>query len=1110
MLERYRGSDVFLKITTCALLLGAVLPAATVYAAFGDGTPTVANPSVFTLQDSKGKVEGATGAFTQHISIDIPPGRNGLQPDLALDYNSQNPEDGIVGYGWSLSIPYIQRLNKTGTNELYGNNPYYSSSIDGELATTTASTTLYRARVDDGSFRSYSFSENTWIVYDKNGTRYLYGATSTTRQSATTSPTQVYKWMIEEIRDTNDNYIKFSYIKDGNQVYPYQITYTGNGSTDGPATITFATSTRTDVLTSYKPSFKVTTSYRISQITASFNGTMVRQYALSYTTGVNGYRSLLSSIQETGRNDTAVDITLPAMSFSYVNNTNSLFSTPSSSTMSVSGQSFVVNDTNGNGVNDVNKFYFNTSSNATGSSMYIDQGSVVNTVVPPEWWANTPDPPTPQERGVRYVDVNGDGKADVPRGIWNDVTSTSTRKLYDNVYATSTGYAWVEATTTPISENASFTNPAAYWKLDESSGVAADSATGNNVLTNNNSTAYTTGKINNGANFVASSSNYLSITDAGQVNLDPTSKFSCAGWVKFSALPGTGEAVFCAKNSYNDNRSFTVQLGSVGQSGQPNGIYVIYSTTGSLSNYGEFDSTSGLFTATSTWYHVAVAVDAPNGTVHAWVNGAPVTVTNRSGSDTSIYDGNAKFSIGALDSETSGVVKKLDGMLDEFGFWKGYILTQSDVNNLYNGGSGNTYPFATTTPVTIGTIPYFQWQGPGSPSKVTTGLFGDVNGDGFPDYALSLDSHLNGLPSNGTYLGNGSGWDSSTSTIFVAPKQLPATTPTITNSMLADINGDGLDDWIYSDATTTQTRVLLNTGTSWESSADTRWDIATTTLKDTGGNVYVDRGMRFMDINGDKLADFIRSYSVTGSGGCSTEVGTAKIVFLNTGSGWATSTTHTLPAYVTSGDGSAAACTYNEYANFLGNGQMEQDVISSVTYPKGGSTGITYGLTTRLGGNPQLPYALLVVTNLVNHNGSGSNEETAFSFGGGLQYFPANTVDRKFAGFATTTEARSDRTTTTYYNQGDSVFASAGEQTDGYGQINHPYRTDVFTLSGVLQKRTYNRWNTVTHGNSTFVGLGRQLEQTYASDGTHRDTATEYLYSSTNGDLIEIDQYGGK
>ena len=110
-----------------------------------DYPPSVPNSNVFTTSAEAPKIDGPTGAFTQRIPLDIPPGRNGLQPDVSLQYNSQNTSDGIVGYGWSLSIPYIERLNKTGTQNLASATTtsatqYYSSSMEGEIvsdATTT-------------------------------------------------------------------------------------------------------------------------------------------------------------------------------------------------------------------------------------------------------------------------------------------------------------------------------------------------------------------------------------------------------------------------------------------------------------------------------------------------------------------------------------------------------------------------------------------------------------------------------------------------------------------------------------------------------------------------------------------------------------------------------------------------------------------------------------------------------------------------------------------------------------------------------------------------------------------------------------------------------------
>ncbi len=813
-----------------------------------DGTPTAPAPNILSAQTSLPRVDNFSGALTQRIKLDIPPGRNGLQPDLALEYNSQNTEDGIVGYGWRVSIPYIQRLNKTGSQAIY-NIPTFTSSLEGELATTSASTTLFRARVDDGSFNSYNFSDNSWAVYDKKGTRYLYGATSQAQQSATTSSSLVYRWMLEEIRDTNNNYVKFTYTKDGNQIYPSQVIYTGNGTTDGPLTVDFTTASRPDPIVDYRPGFRTVTYNRISQITAKVSGTMVRQYALGYTTGHNGKRSLLNSIQLTGRDDLGNQASLPAMTFSYVNS-NTQFVGPGPHT-TIFSSSWIPADANGDGTNDTTVIWKDTSSN-TGLlwSIYNPAGGTLSSM--PEYWASggaIGDSHPPAEVGVRYLDMNADGKADIVR-------SAATSTIYLNTYSTSTAYAW---------------------------------------------------------------------------------------------------------------------------------------------------------TATTTFR----------------------------------------------------------GIIPDF-------------------NSGN----------------------------FTTGLLGDVNGDGLADF----EQYLSGGPGPVSWLANGSAWNTATSTIFTPVYSLPSmsTGPTVTNSQLIDMNGDGLSDWVFS--TNTDTRTILNTGSGFETQPDPRWDIATTTLFKSNTS-YHDRGIRFLDINGDNLPDFIRSYNMpwySNSSGDPPEIVTTYLVMLNTGSGWATSTAYNISGLTPITFGSVTGGSsiwdgvlrHSEFANWMGNGQQKQDVISTITYPTGGSTDIAYATTSSMIENIELPYTLLVVTSITNHDGFGSNEQTTYTYNGGKQYLPAYIQDRKFAGFASSTESTANRITATYFNQGNYVSPYLGEQSDGYGQINRPFRTEVRTTAGTLVQKTLNRWDTYAHGNSQFVGLGRQMIMDYSSDGTHRERATDYTYSSTTNDLLQLTQYG--
>jgi YD repeat-containing protein len=716
----------------------------------------------------------------------------------------------------------------------------------GQIATTTSPT--YTARIDDGSFRSYKYSTstNSWTMYDKKGTQYLFGTTTQSQQSATTSPSNVYKWMLERITDTNGNYIRYVYNKDGNQIYPYKIIYSGNGSTDGPMTITFATSTRSDKVMSFKGGFEEDTNYRISQITASVNANTVRQYSLSYTTANNGIRSLLSSIQENGYDDNNVLTSLPAMTFGYVSSSTSFATTTGSGV--VNGDPYLPADVDGNGQNDSTNIECASVTGPENGYIYLD-GTTSTTFTPTQvnqlcWSSGTTGRGALNETGTRFLDINADGKADIVQGSYATSTGVTANGLYVNAYATSTKW-----------------------------------------------------------------------------------------------------------------------------------------------------------TTTTSW----------NGIVPTFV-----------------------------------------------------LL----------------------------------------PTSETTGFFGDVNGDGLPDYEIALATSTGQSSLNGAYLGNGSTWNPATTTVFTPVKNVPTTSSDCTASQLFDVNGDGLADWVFTDGTSTY--VQLNTGKGWASAPDSRWTLSTSTVFNSGGTCY-DRGMRFVDVNGDGLPDFVRSYTVSASAGLP-EVGTYQFVYLNTGAGWATSTAYTLP-YVISNTSGTSTITYAQLANFIGNGQQNQDVLSVITYPKGGSTNATYSYTTQSGVNKQLPYNLLVVTKLVNNPGLGTNEENDYSYAGGLQYLPSNVYDRKFAGFASTTNSNSDGKIVTYYSQGTAV-PSLGDQVDGYGQLNHPFRTDVLTPSGTLVQKTFFQWNAIVHGRGQFVGLTRQLEQDYAGNGTHQDKDTEYVYSTTTDDLIQIKNYG--
>lgn len=257
----------------------------------------------------------ATGSNAYQIPLVIPPGRSGVEPSLALTYSSNATDNtSVFGYGWGISIPSISRLQKEGVNKTYTVDDF-TSSIDGELVQVSSG--VYRPRYDGGAYNKYEYASNAWTVTAKDGTVYKFGTSAASRQDNSANTSEIFEWKLDEIRDTNGNYVTYTYYKDAGQIYPDTITYTGNNTTAGIYTIEFTREARTDKVPSYRPMFKVLSNYRIKQVTVKKSGSWIKKYALGYTAGANGVRSLLTSVTESGRSEDGSIVTLPSVLLEY-------------------------------------------------------------------------------------------------------------------------------------------------------------------------------------------------------------------------------------------------------------------------------------------------------------------------------------------------------------------------------------------------------------------------------------------------------------------------------------------------------------------------------------------------------------------------------------------------------------------------------------------------------------------------------------------------------------------------------------------------------------------------------------------------------------------------
>lgn len=261
------------------------------------------------------EIDESTGALAYSYDIVTPSGRNGMKPHLALTYNSGNEaKDSIVGFGWSLNIPSIDRINRNGTDQLYTDDTYFSS-LSGELVALDATT--YAAKSEKGDFLTYERSGDTWVVTDKSGTVYTFGSSADERQDDSSDTSRIYKWMLSEVRDTNGNFVSYEYEKAHVQIYPSLITYTGNGSTDGIFTVEFTHETPTQSNSDSSRAFEVDTDTLIDSISIAISGTEVMHYDLAYTSSDPEQVALLESISETSISAEGVSTTQAPTSFTY-------------------------------------------------------------------------------------------------------------------------------------------------------------------------------------------------------------------------------------------------------------------------------------------------------------------------------------------------------------------------------------------------------------------------------------------------------------------------------------------------------------------------------------------------------------------------------------------------------------------------------------------------------------------------------------------------------------------------------------------------------------------------------------------------------------------------
>src|SRR5438132_5482510 len=170
-----------------------------------------------------------TGTVSTSIPIEVPPGRHGIQPALSLQYWSGNG-DGWLGPGWKLEVGAIQRQTRFGVNYSGYDYTFRLAGVSTDMVSIGSGE--YRAKIEGGFSRVKKLTAGDgkpyWEATDKKGTRYLFGQTAMTRQADPADASKIFKWCLDQVIDTNGNYMTVTYWGYQGQGYIDHIDYTGN------------------------------------------------------------------------------------------------------------------------------------------------------------------------------------------------------------------------------------------------------------------------------------------------------------------------------------------------------------------------------------------------------------------------------------------------------------------------------------------------------------------------------------------------------------------------------------------------------------------------------------------------------------------------------------------------------------------------------------------------------------------------------------------------------------------------------------------------------------------------------------------------------------------
>ncbi|WP_413662612.1 RHS repeat-associated core domain-containing protein [Microbulbifer sp. CNSA002] len=279
--------------------------------AYIEASPKTHNAGVGTMEGS-GSVSG--GAASYNIPIQLPPGRNEIQPSVSVNFSSRAGNN-LLGVGWSINATSkISRCPESlAIDGVKGVVNYDSDSdklcLDGERLIAVSgvygqSGATYRSLIDTFARITQTGDINGASTYFKveykNGRIAYYGSTSDSRHSHG-GKSQIYSWALAKVEDrtiiSNSIHYEYSNFSHGEHLLT-DIYYSGEGDSQGDRRVHFEYEARPDISSMYLAGGLTRSTQRLISIDTRISSSVIRSYHFSYHLSDASARSLLNKIEE--------------------------------------------------------------------------------------------------------------------------------------------------------------------------------------------------------------------------------------------------------------------------------------------------------------------------------------------------------------------------------------------------------------------------------------------------------------------------------------------------------------------------------------------------------------------------------------------------------------------------------------------------------------------------------------------------------------------------------------------------------------------------------------------------------------------------------------------